>query len=358
MDLMSNNEYYEFKELARKYGNFLNPAMQIFVDGKEVARSGKILVQNLHVTLSCEEASAARFSVAAAYKTEESSFNTSIMKLLGLGKEVSIKMGYGSAMVEVFRGYISEVELEYNEQPAFNVTLMDLRKLMMACKRVREMTVRAPSEAVNKVMDSYRKFYDHLSVEGDKAENEPFQIKQNSESDYHFIKRLCHHTGKEFFVLGSCVYYQTRDRYPNPVIKLATQGGGILSFSSRVGYEVKKFLVIGREPNSSKEIYRSRTYRSEFVSKTLIATPQPTVYASPSIKAVADAEKWLDDAVKQEKAKGISAVVRCVGLPDLGPGHNMECSGLGSPFDRKYYIEKVEHSMDAGGFSTQLTLGG
>ena len=32
MDLMSSNEHYEYRELARKYGNFLQPAFQIQFD--------------------------------------------------------------------------------------------------------------------------------------------------------------------------------------------------------------------------------------------------------------------------------------------------------------------------------------
>ena len=358
MDLMSGNEHYEYRELARKYGNFLQPAFQIFVEGTEVARSGKVPVRDVNVTLSCGETNACRMTIPAPYDLEKSTFGPKQMDLLALGKKVSVKLGYGSALMEVFRGYISEVEVEYSATPQLVVTMMDLRKLMMSSRRMRQMTVKAPSDAVSKVMESYRKLYDHLSIQADKAEAEPFQLKQHRESDYDFVMRMCEVVGKEFFLLGGDVYYQSRDRYPNPVITLAPQGGGIQSFSSQIRYEVKRFLAIGREPNSKKEIYRSRIYRSEFVKKTLLPSPPPTVHASPSIQTVADAEKWLDDAVRKEKEKGISATVRCLGLPELGPGHYMECSKLGAPFDRKYFIESVTHSIGSDGFTTELSLSG
>ena len=351
-------EKYQYSALAQKYGGFLQPALLFQVGGEEVARSGKLPVQEISVSLSCEEASTCRATLLAEYDHEKSSFAGAQTDVIGLGKKVSVQLGYGSACTEVFRGYVTEIEYLYNTSPQISVTMMDLRKLMMDSKRVRQMSVKAPSEAVRDVLETYSSLYDSAAIQADQQEQEPFQIKQNRESDYDFVQRLAQGTGKEFYVFAGKVYYEERSRNPDLLITLAPQGGGILSFSSRITYIDKQFTVIGRKKDSKEQIIRTRSYRSEFVKESVLSSMAPIVHESPSIQTEAAAEKWLDDAIKKEKEKGLEASVQCIGLPEFIPGRYLACENIGTPFDRKYFIESVEHSFGSGGFTTELTLSG
>lgn len=356
MSLMSSS--YSYGQLVKKYKNFSNPAFRILVGGKEMAQSGKILVQDLRISLSYDSANTCNFTVANAYDRTKSRFYPEILDKLCLGEKVEVEIGYGSSTTLIFVGFITEVEVEYNFSPSLRITMMDLRKLMMESNRVRQLEVKAPSDAVKKVLEPYRKLYSSLKVEADTAEQEPFHLKQNKESDYDFVMRMSKEMGKDFFVLGEDVYYQEKNKNSKPIVTLTWMGGGIVSFSTSMSYQVKKFQVIGKEPNSKKEIYVSKTYQSEFVKKKALAFPPPTVYASPSIDSRQKAEEWIEDAIRKEKEKGIDANLTCIGLPELVPGRFVTCDRLGPPLNRNYYIQKVEHSIDTSGFTTKLDLGG
>ncbi len=349
---------YTYQKLVQKYKNFLNPAFRIRADGTEITQSGKILVQELRISLSYDSASTCNFTVANAYDRTTSRFYPDILKKLCVGQKVEVDIGYDSSMTLIFVGFITEVEIEYNMAPTLRITMMDLRKLMMESNRVRQLEVKSPSDAVKKVLEPYRKLYGTLNVQADTAASEPFHLKQDKESDYDFVMRMSREMGKDFFVLGEDVYYQEKTKNSSPILTLTWMGGGIVSFSTSMNYQVKKFLVIGKEPDSQKEIYVSKTYQSEFVEKLELSAPPPTVYASPSIDSRKKAEDWIEDAIRKEKENGINANLTCMGLPELVPGRFIKCDRLGPPLNRNYYIKKVEHSVDSSGFITKLDLGG
>ncbi len=356
MDLMSGS--YSYSSLVSKYKNFSNPAYHLTIGGTDVTQSGKILVTELNISLSYDSASTCSFTVANAYDRAKSRFDPDILDKLAVGQKAEVDIGYGSAMSLIFVGFITEVQIDYSTAPSLSVTMMDLRKLMMESNRVRQLTVKAPSDAVKKVLEPYRKLYGQLQVQADTAAPEPFNLKQNKESDYAFVMRISKEMGKDFFVLGEDVYYQEKSKSSKSIMTLTWMGGGIISFSTNMSYQAKKFLVIGREPNSKKEIYVSRTYQSEFVKKPALTSLPPTVYASPTIDSRQKAEEWIDDAIRKEKEQGISGSLTCIGLPELVPGRFITCDRLGPPLNRSYYIKKVEHSLGSGGFTTRLELGG
>lgn len=356
MDLMSGS--YSYAQLVKKYNNFLGPAFRVYIKGNEITQSGKILIQEMNISLSYDSASTCSFTVANAYDRTKSRFDPDILDKLAVGQKAEVSIGYGSAMTLVFVGFIVEVQVEYSTAPTLSVTMMDLRKLMMESSRVRQLIVKSPSDAVKKVLEPYRKLYSSLRIQADTAAPEVFNLKQNRESDYNFIMRMCEEMGKDFFVLGEDVYYQEKNKNPRPIMTLTWMGGGIISFSSNLQYQAKKFLVIGREPDSKKEIYVSRTHQSEFVKQLPITSLPPTVYASPFIDSRQKAEEWIEDAIRKEKANGISGMLHCIGLPELVPGRFVTCDRLGPPLNRSYYIKRVEHNLGSGGFTTRLDLGG
>lgn len=356
MDLMSGS--YSYAQLVKKYKNFLGPAFRVYIKGNEITQSGKILIQDIHISLSYDSANTCSFTVANAYDRTKSRFDPDIFDKLGVGQKVEVSIGYGSALTLVFVGFIVDMQVEYSTSPTLSVTMMDLRKLMMESSRIRQLTVKSPSEAVKKVLEPYRKLYSSLRIQPDTAEPKPFHLKQDKESDYDFIMRMCKEMGKDFFVLGEDVYYQEKNKNPKPIMTLTWMGGGMISFSSNLQYQAKKFLVIGREPDSRKEIYVEKKYQSEFVKKLPITSLPPTVYASPFIDSRQKAEEWIEDAIRKEKAEAIDAALSCIGLPELVPGRFVRCDRLGPPLNRSYHIKRVEHTLDSGGFITRLNLGG
>ena len=359
MDLMSSNEHYEYRDLVRKYANFLTPAAQIVVDGADVTHSEKdgLAVESVRVSMALDAANTCQISLACPYDGENSSFGKKQLDRMGLGRTLSVKLGYGSAMTEVFKGYIHELGVEYSGTPRMNVTAMDLRKLMMENKRSRRFSVKDEADAVRTVLEPYRKFYDHLTVESGTPASKAYAITQDRESDYEFVMRLAKESGKEFFVLGSNVYFISRLRYPQSVITLSTQGGGIQSFSTKATYINKKFQAIGRPEGSGKELYASGSYRSSLIKKVPVA-PLATVLSSPRLSTQQELTDFVSQAVQKEGQKSLTGSLSCVGLPELAPGHFLTCAGLGDPFDGQYYIEAADHSLASDGFRTELTLGG
>lgn len=62
-------------------------------------------------------------------------------------------------------------------------------------------------------------------------------------------------------------------------------------------------------------------------------------------------------AVIRTKAREACAVeATTIGFPSLRPGCHVDITGLYAPFDGLYYVTKTVHTLDAGGYRTQLSL--
>ena len=148
-----------FEKLKKEYDNFTNPVVLVEVEGNPLNKSkAKLYVGNVEIeNTSGFEASIASFVIYGCYNRQTCAFEfKSIKKFVAIGSQVSISVGYGSVVKEVFCGFISQVNFFFqeDENPGVRVTCMDVKGIMMANCYSKQMMAMSYSEAVNEIFSS------------------------------------------------------------------------------------------------------------------------------------------------------------------------------------------------------------
>jgi Phage protein D len=343
---------YSYSALVHKYGQFLVPTCKLKVDGRELDGVG---VTRLDATLSLEGASAVSFEVSGAYDLKRSGFRQEVKNRLKLGSRVSLSLGYGSALTEIFQGYISGVGVDFSDQPVLSITAMDVRRLMMeGTSREVVHTVTSYSAAFEEVMQRYSVLCPSREVDATDS-NEITQIVQRT-SDYDFIaSSLSHKANREFFVLDGKAYFRKKGKVKQPLTTL-TWGESLLSFSRNSFYQNLKITVIGFDAENDKAVKAQVTEKSGDPQKT-VGAQHEVVITDPDAQEAAKAKKRAEKEAQERRRRARTGSLSCVGLPELVPGRFLSVKGLDSELNRDYYIREVRHEFGSDGFSTSVEIG-
>lgn len=352
MGLMDESTTYA--KLVSRYGQFRVPAWKLLIEGKELP--GGVGVERISATLSLDGASAVSFTVVGAYDRKSSGFQKDVKSMLKLGARVNLSLGYGSALTQIFQGYISGVGVEFSDIPVLSITAMDVRRLMMeGTSREEVHVVTTYSAAFQEVMKRYNALCPNLEVDAT-DKNEITQIVQRT-SDYEFVTgSLAKKANREFFVLGDKAYFRERGKVKKPILTLAW-GEGVVSFSRTSLYQNLKITVIGFDPDSKEAVKAQVTETSDEAQKA-VGAQHETVIPDPDAQEAAKARKRAEKEAQERKRRAQTGSVSCVGLPELVPGRFVALKGLDSDLDLDYYIREVRHEVGSEGFSTTLEIGG
>jgi len=343
---------YSYAALVGKYGQFRVPACKLKVDGRELSGIG---IERVEATLSLEGASAVSFDVAGAYDLKQSGFRKEVKDRLKLGSRVSLSLGYGSSLTEIFQGYISGVGVQFSDLPVLSITAMDVRRLMMeGTSREVVHTVTSYSAAFEEVMQRYSALCSSREVDAT-DKNEITQIVQQT-SDYDFVAgNLSRKANREFFVLDGKAYFRKKGKVKAPVVTL-TWGESLLSFSRNSFYQNLKITVIGFDPESDKTVQAQVTEKADGAQKA-VGAQHEVVIADPDAQEAAKAKKRAEKEAQERRRRARTGSLSCLGLPELVPGRFVSVKGLDGELDRDYYIREVRHELGSDGFSTSVEIG-
>lgn len=145
-----------------------------------------------------------------------------------------------------------------------------------------------------------------------------------------------------------------------------TWGRNLINFAPRltIANMVSKVTVRGWDPDEMKPIEYTATPSDlgiqrgdtgpSLVAKALGAK-QEQVVDSP-VTSLAEAQKLAKALLQENADRFVTGNARCIGLPDLRPGHLVELRELGERFSGDYLITKVEHSISSSGYFTQFAV--
>ncbi len=76
------------------------------------------------------------------------------------------------------------------------------------------------------------------------------------------------------------------------------------------------------------------------------------VITDMTVKSDTDAKQKAESYINYITKSTITGSITTVGIPELQAGTFCTLEGFGKPFDKKYYISKVIHSIKNGNFKT------
>lgn len=347
-------ETYTYDELFQAYDNFCVPAVAIYINNQEqnILTEKGITIDGMQVTLSTEEAAGLSFQVINAFDLTSHQIKQDIKDAFSVGTVIEAALGYGSNLTTVFKGYITEYRVSYQDAPVVSVTAVDFRKLLMQNKRKKySYGEKTCSEIFNEIMDSYADLYTTLHVETvQKKEN----LTQN-DSDYNFIKEvLCGRTGYEFFVVGSDVYFKPDDT--NSAFLELVWGKNLVSFQRGTTYcnkEIKAYSVQkGKTRLEASETIWTGATDSLLKERVQIEEMELEVLVDNDTL-----ENYVKKKASEEEKRLRTANGSSLGLPEIVPGRYIKISGVDSEDEGTYYIREVNHSFGSDGFTTSFSIG-
>ncbi len=357
----------KIENLEEEYQNFYAPAFVIEIENTDLLKLGAE-IPGVSVDNVIDGADQFSFSVNNPFNPAKGEFEWIDKTPLELGKEVSIRMGYGSRLEELVLGIITSLRFSF---PAGGSSQLDvsgyaLSHLMMKGKKSPpSWNDSKDSDIVARIAKSYG--YGISKIE-DSIIQHP-KIKQDNETDYDFVSRLAKRNGFEFFVRARDIYFRRPPTAADPELTLEW-GRTMSSFSPdiNVAEMVAGVRVVGWDPSSKKEIIGKAMKGQEEDKKQGAQSGSEVaqqVYRGEVIEEVrkpvynqSEADRIAKALLNQLSEGLVKGSGECPGIPVLKPGITVKVSGLGRKFSRKYYVERTTHSIGTSGYKTTFNVRG
>lgn len=359
---------YRYEDLKELYHDFETPVAVVKVGEKDFADNNHALIlNNIEVDLTCGfEASAASFCIYNGFSKYGSKFAfDKLKKYILLGTKVQISLGYLDQTRMVFLGVITRVNFIYENQesPYVQVTAMDVKGIMMACRFAKQLKADNYGDAVKEIFTrtAYQKLqqYGMLTLEvedtpdkrvSDKEERAGIRrIEVLNESDYEFVVRAAKRYHYEFFAHCDTVYFRKAKKNKDILMTLGTEHG-LLEFD--IGYDitglVEQVEVRGMDNGKAKVVLAKQKIKNKLSTashaKSMLKGSEK-VYIDPSVDSKAEAQSRVEFLAEQISYRYGSAECKCIGIPELAPGRYLQLTGLGENIENHFYIQKVRHVL-------------
>ncbi len=355
-NLMSGSTSY--KMLANKYGNFYVPAYRIKVAGTDLVAKLGLSIVEMTVTLSLNAASAVVVKLGDLYDKKSQAFDSAVKNKFKLGTVVEVELGYLSDTTCVFKGYVSGLGMDIEEQPLLVVQMMDARRLMMSSGKSQLLhDVKNYSDAFKAVVSKYSKL---CTAEVDATDDKLEKPIAQTTNDYQFITRELLKTGKaerEFFILTDKAYFRKPAKVTAPIMSVR-YGRELLHFSMMSAYLHMEVQVSGYDPKAQMAVSASKTVKSAESQSAVLSKPPTFLYVDADADSADKAKTRAAAIAERERRAAQTGSGVLIGMPEIVPGRFLKVEDLDSLADRKLYLTEVTHTISKELFVTNFEVGG
>ncbi len=365
---------FSIEQLKKNYGGFADGGCSVSVEGFDVA--GKFPLSDVTVRLTAMyEASCASFTITDGFSESKDGFemDKTLSQKLKIGRSVTVSLGYGSTLKEVFKGCVDSIRVDYAENGGLSITVvcLDGKGMMMNSTRSEIKTSRRKySDAVKDTLSLYSSFITSSKVTASPELELPFS--QLNESDYDFVVRLARRLNYSFYILLGKAYFVPFGSDKNSLVKI-TPRTRVYRFSmeSSLRGRLSKVTVVNNDEKDEKKRIKGEAssvnpLESGGFGSTGGAGGVGGAVTDKMVKTIADASASSGELARtlaqaeldRASYNSVEGELEISGLPELIPGVFAELSGFGSGFERSYYIKRVTHRLAGDKFTTELELGG
>jgi phage protein D len=358
----------DLEDIARQHDSFLVPAFAIKIDGLDLLRVKNIAVAGVEAEQVLNGTGRFSFTVLNTWDITARKFlygNDSVLELLKFGAPVEIRMGYGSTqdLPLIMRGTITEISTNFPESgyPELTVAGSDLLFPLTLGKRSHTWSRVKNSDVVTQILNGY-------NLSGDIAAStvtKP-QIEQNQQSDMDFILNLAKDDSDANFYIDDRKVRYGAARSDEAAALSMKWGRGLISFKpeANLSGQVTEVLVLGRDvANNADFIGRasantstSEQDRSSVGAVLATQIPNTPLRVRRPVSSQAEADALARAILADRTGKKISGDGECFGWHALRPDTSVDLQDLGDGFSGKYYIEKVTHKVDVGGYRCKFKV--
>jgi hypothetical protein len=361
----------ELASFSRRNGDFYVPAFTVLVGGRSLMDTIGVAVSQVEVDLVLSTPGRFSFTVVNSFDHEKRQFLTGggepVFDTLKFGAEVKVGVGYGkrSGLPVVISGIVSEISTSFAESgtPELSVAGYDHLFAMQQGKQSRNWANVTDSDVVEKIAHEYN-LSSSILVTKEKHE----QIEQNQESDFDLIKKLATRNHCEFFEDAEETLHFGKPSDDKEGIVTLKWGAGLLSFkpeanlASQVsavevyGWDEKTKETIVGKAAAGEESGRDGRRKSGGERVKAALRKAPVVRLRQPVFTQSEANERARAILNDFAKKFVTGEAECIGVPDVRPDRNVVLDGLGDPFSKTYYVEKVTHRVDGSGYRMKVKV--
>ena len=361
-------------DLEKGYDYFRVPQYEVLVGAPDAAASSlkalpteEFPVLSISVSQSVGSSSSAQINFACPYNIENSKFESDIYSMLEAGSKIAIKLGY-SRPETAFVGAIGSISTNFSASGiTVGITCYDAKMALFHNKSWKafgkEVTIQTVVEELLKPCKKYGSVtvsglkYDELVSKGQER-----NWVQDNIDDYHFAMRLAKLTNSSFYTSGDTVYFvENISDGAQAAVKLGW-GTGLMSFSVDIDISGQIGSVEVAYRTGGRDVGYATYDGGDIKGAGGLPNDKGGVIAGKShefTETLVDSEEQALLTAKymyMEKAMGyVTGRGRTIGIPDIKAGEAIELEGLGEKLNGQYFLSKVEHQFDAGGYLTSFT---
>lgn len=276
-------------------------------------------------------------------------------RLLDFGKELRVAIGPLQGQRTIFEGFISALELTYEEGQEPEICLLAEDRLMDLRMTRRMKTYEAMSDAqIAAAIAEAHGLTPEVDVRGPTYD----RIQQFNMSDLAFLRERARLVQADVWTEGRRLFFQSRDRRQGPDLTLV-RGNDIIAISAcadlahqRTGVRVSGYDANAREAIDemageaaiSADVSRGRSgvsiLNSAFGERVSHRVREVPLEAS-------EAADWAEAEMLRRARSFVQVNGVTSGHPDLIVGCRLTLERLGPVFSGEgYYVTQVEHSYD------------
>lgn len=343
-----------YSELQKKYGNFSVPAYKITSDGKELVQSEFIIDEITVDNGMGKTAGGCRFSLSNVYERGSRQFSSSALSKLTPGSKISISLGYGSSLVEVFTGYIDELKLRFNEDEIkLAVFCLDARALMRTGAFFAAHKDKSIQDIAGIVLDKYAPLISAKDITLASLEKEVNLTQAGSDLD--FIQQAAQLRGLYFSIdNGKAFISKANDKV---CVEFDWE-----HFSMEFGIRYLDLKLQGKgydhtkmEPISVEKTVKQKAKQASLLTVSQVV-PLAAHYSGDAAKAVIEAKAGT------ALSEAISGAITCRGIPEPKLGQKIKINKF--PFASlstgdSFTVISIRHNLSAAdGFYTEIGIEG
>lgn len=347
------------KQLAAKYKDFLDPAIQVLAAGQQIAAEKGRTLEIAEIT-----ASAGRDPDMAVlvYRVEKiPSANLQAMeKFLNVGEKLEVKTGYEKSLTRIFLGYLHQVEMYDCGQEMVEYTLicLDAKGLMKKNSSFQASGSKKIQQLLTDTLNnsSYGSFIEKKSVASLPASlNQDCVIK--GETHYDWLCNLADSLDYEFFCgRGELIFRKARENAVE-----------IMELTEEYGLQAVRRVVSMAGVTGSIQV-NGYNRKDEKITATAQWSGMSEPFGQKMKKALAGCSITLWDMELENgeqaayRAKTVlnRAAAKCsrmevinVGIPELQPGVFVKITKENmTSLSGKIYVDEVQHILDRRGYRT------
>lgn len=352
--------------LDKKYDNYSVCAYDVIIGTSSLSKAKyPVIGINVHSSLQNKTMNDCEITVFVEYNYSSHGFEEEIYNVFQMGKLVDVKLGYGSSVVGVFKGYINAVSCNFSEQGiVVRVQCLDAKGVL---KNKYEWSAKEDPndiDLIKGVLQRCCSTYGTIDMNGvdeslkKKVETDRIVQKQDA---FTYLVKYAQSYGYTFCTFYNKVYFGKFLEADAKEIAGVTLGWGknLLSFSHEanltnqvgevkvIGYDKKRNKVEGKWSQISGKGKSGAELAANTKSKTIIL--EEVEAANASI-----ANQLAKGVLNRRAASFVNCSGKIIGLPELQIGYKVTIEDTLKGIDGTYILSEVTHNYGSDGYTTEF----